>query len=1161
MTNLIRIQPERVKFGIVVKLGILLAVFGVLAAGLTGYYTYQATREILVKKAGEELVQSTRIMGRRFSNSADAVARDALMFAGTPDARDVFGGGQTAEVARLRMAAQFRSLLAQHSEYYQVRLISAQNNGIERVRVDRDGSSLKTVSGADLQEKMQYPYVYETLRLAEGDVHYSRIFINREAGAHSGQKKPTLQVATPVAGPDGKVAGVMVINVNLNKIFARLNADLRSEYQLYLTNQAGDFLVAPDSAKTFGFDYGRRYLVQDTFKPVSAIIDKRAETIAVRTVSDHQAVEVVGGFARIPFGHMSGSDFVIIGMTVPLDFVLAETAALTRNSRHIVIGFSLAAILMSVLVAFIFVRPLKRLVVAVQRFSQTRTLTPIDVDSRDELGLLAKSVSQMQEHILGHLADLNKQNKKLQQEIAERERMEHYEQFRSDTLELLAANNTISVILESIVRGVERLHPEMLCSILLLDKEGKHLLKGAAPGLPDFYNAAIDGAAIGMGEGSCGTAAFTGERVIVEDIQTHPYWVNYKALAVQAGLGACWSQPILSSAGKVLGTFAIYHHDAHRPEESDIALIEQAARLVGIAIEHKQAEDALHYSEQRFRDVSDAAGEYLWEVDENSVYTYVSRRAVDVKGYTPEELLGQTPMAFMPSEDIPLVQESIHQAIANKAPFRLQHRDITRSGAIHWEEVNGVPFYDEKGKLLGLRGTGMNITERKQTEEAINSLAFYDALTGLPNRRLLMDRLLRALTSSARSKREGALLFIDLDNFKTLNDTLGHDVGDLLLQQVALRLQACVREGDTVARLGGDEFVVVLEDLSEQVMDAATQTEMLGEAILHALSQPYLLGSQPYRNTPSIGATLFYSHDQGPEELMKQADIAMYQAKKAGRNTLRFFDPRMQDNINARAQLEAALRNGLAAGEFQLYYQIQVDDAQQPLGAEALIRWIHPERGMVLPAEFIFLAEETGLILPIGTWVLETACAQLKAWQQSELARELVLAVNVSAKQFRQPDFVVQLRELVERHAISPALLKLELTESLLLDDTEETIATMNDLSEIGIQFSLDDFGAGYSSLQYIKRLPIDQLKIDQSFVRDIVVDGSDKAIVRTIIAMAHSLDLNVIAEGVETEAQRLSLLSKGCTHYQGYLFSKPVPITQFDAALQHDALKNKKIK
>jgi diguanylate cyclase (GGDEF)-like protein len=465
-------------------------------------------------------------------------------------------------------------------------------------------------------------------------------------------------------------------------------------------------------------------------------------------------------------------------------------------------------------------------------------------------------------------------------------------------------------------------------------------------------------------------------------------------------------------------------------------------------------------------------------------------------------------------------------------------------------------FNNMAGSLQGFHQTLEKRIEERTRElslanEEIKNLAFYDTLTNLPNRRLLMDRLNHAMATSARSDGYSALLFIDLDNFKNLNDTHGHDMGDMLLQQVTQRLESGIRKGDTVARLGGDEFVVMLEDLSDQPIEAAAQTDTIGEKILAALSEPYQLDKIAHRCTASIGVTLFSGNQQATDELMKQADIAMYQAKKSGRNALRFFDMQMQENISARVSLESELHNALEFQQFHLYYQIQVDSASRPCGAEALIRWIHPVRGLVSPMQFIHLAEETGLILPIGLWLLETACTQLKAWEQDAITSNLVLAINVSAKQFYQADFGAQVKEVVQRHVINPRLLKLELTENLLQENIEDTISTMNKLNEIGIQFSLDDFGTGYSSLQYLKKLPLDQLKIDQSFIRDIASNISDKMIVHAIITMAHGLGFDVIAEGVETEEQRQFLMKNGCTHYQGYLFGKPVPIEQFEALLK----------
>jgi len=438
-----------------------------------------------------------------------------------------------------------------------------------------------------------------------------------------------------------------------------------------------------------------------------------------------------------------------------------------------------------------------------------------------------------------------------------------------------------------------------------------------------------------------------------------------------------------------------------------------------------------------------------------------------------------------------------------------------------------------------------------RANEELTILAAIDPLTGLPNRRLMQDRLHQAMAAVTRNGLHGALLFIDLDNFKNLNDTLGHDMGDLLLQQVAERLTSCVREGDTVARLGGDEFVVMLTDLSEQTHIAIEQAEATGNQILSKFKAPYQLTQSEYRASCSIGVTLFNHQKESVEELLKQADIAMYQSKKSGRQTLRFFDPKMQTAVNEHAALDDALHKAFDKQQFQLHYQVQMDNANLVSGAEILLRWQHPEYGLMSPAQFIPVAEETGLIKQIGLWVLESACTQLGLWQKDALTRNLSLSINVSAKQFHQDDCVNQVRGALQRHAINPALLTLELTESILLENIEDTIAKMRALKKIGVCFSLDDFGTGYSSLQYLKRLPLDQFKIDQSFVQDIAVDSSDQAIVRTIIAMAHTLNLDVIAEGVETDEQRQILADCGCTHYQGYLFGKPELIEAFEENLK----------
>jgi diguanylate cyclase (GGDEF)-like protein/PAS domain S-box-containing protein len=535
--------------------------------------------------------------------------------------------------------------------------------------------------------------------------------------------------------------------------------------------------------------------------------------------------------------------------------------------------------------------------------------------------------------------------------------------------------------------------------------------------------------------------------------------------------------------------------------------------------------------------------------DVNKIILRVNKAFTKITGYSAEEAVGQTLRLVSSAHHHEDFYQSMWESVAENSGWESEVWNSRKNGEVYPQHLTISAVMGANGLVTNYVATFTDVTLRNAAEAEISHLAFYDVLTRLPNRRLLIDRLNHALSASSRLGWGGALLFLDLDHFKTLNDTLGHDVGDLLLKQVAERLIACVREGDTVARLGGDEFVVMLEDLSKLPIEAAAQAEAIANKILTSINQPYQLATNTYQTTVSIGVVLFNDHSQ--EVLLKHADIAMYQAKKMGRNTLCFFDPDMQEAINLRAALEVDLRNALVNKHFKLYYQVQVDRLGNSLGAEALIRWSHPERGLISPLEFIPLAEETGLILPIGLWVIETACAQLKAWQQDPFTQDLTLSVNVSAKQFYQTNFATQVISAVKHYGINPLQLKLELTESVLLEKIEETITKMNILNDVGVNFSLDDFGTGYSSLQYLKLLPLYQLKIDRSFVRDIAINSSDQAIVRTVIAMAQTLNLGVIAEGVETEVQREFLARCNCYSYQGFLFGKPMPIEKFNLALR----------
>ncbi len=527
----------------------------------------------------------------------------------------------------------------------------------------------------------------------------------------------------------------------------------------------------------------------------------------------------------------------------------------------------------------------------------------------------------------------------------------------------------------------------------------------------------------------------------------------------------------------------------------------------------------------------------------------VNKAFTAITGYEAAESVGQTPHLLASGRHDADFFAAMWATIARNGSWQGEIWNRRKNGDLFpaWFTISAVT--DDAGQTSHYVGAFTDLSSRKTAEDQIRNLAFYDTLTGLPNRRLLMDHLEQALLGSGRPLRKGALLFVDIDNFKTLNDTLGHSQGDLLLQQVARRLSNCTREGDTVARLSGDEFVVLLENLSRNDRAAARQAETVGEKVLLALHQPYQLDHGEHHCTSSVGITLLSSQQQGStDEPLKRAELAMYQAKAAGRNTLRFFDPQMQAEVTTRASLEADLREAVLKDQFVLYYQPQVVGKDRLTGVEALLRWQHPERGLVLPAEFIPLAEESDLILSLGQWVLETACAQLKRWASQPTLAQLSIAVNVSARQFHREDFVNQVLTVLERSGANPKLLKLELTESLLVDDVEGVIAKMSILKTRGVGFSLDDFGTGYSSLSYLKRLPLDQLKIDQGFVRNILTDPNDAAIAKMVIALADSMGLAVLAEGVEIEAQRDFLAHQGCHAYQGYLFSRPLPIDEFEA-------------
>ncbi|HYL19996.1 MAG TPA: EAL domain-containing protein [Burkholderiales bacterium] len=654
-----------------------------------------------------------------------------------------------------------------------------------------------------------------------------------------------------------------------------------------------------------------------------------------------------------------------------------------------------------------------------------------------------------------------------------------------------------------------------------------------------------------LGQGPSGHALRTGTNVVCNDISAEPRTKPWREMFADLGIRSM-ATFVLRCQGKVVGTLNLYAAPSNFFDDELVGLLDKLAMNLSFALDNFQredarraAEDALRESENRFRDFAAAAGEYVWEADIEGRTTYVSSRVQSVWGYTDQELIGHTPADFMPAGEAERVRDWLGHNMRPDGSFSdLEHMILNRQGETRWLLINAVGLFDAHGKRIGQRGTGRDITDRKNAEARISYLATRDPLTELPNRVLFNDRLEQGIVAARRSGQSLALLFIDLDRFKNINDSLGHQVGDLLLKEVASRMQVCIRKGDTLSRLGGDEFVVTLEGL----MQAEDASQVAGK-IIKALSRPFEIAGHTLNTSCSIGISIFPLDADDDRALMKNADTAMYHAKDKGRNNYQFFSPEMNVRAVERHTLETSLRLAIERQEFTLYYQPQVDMATaKVVGMEALLRWHHPERGLLSPATFIDVAEESGLIDPIGQWVLRSACQRAKAWLDAGYPA-LKVAVNISPRQLIHPkEFSRSISRILNATGLDPRFLELEMTESLLVQNAEENIAVLRKLGQDGVRIAVDDFGTGYSSLSYLRQLPIDTLKIDRSFVRDIETDPEDLEIIKAIIAMAHSLKLQVTAEGVETRGQLEALARLGCDEYQGYLFSKPLPAVEIAA-------------
>lgn len=724
---------------------------------------------------------------------------------------------------------------------------------------------------------------------------------------------------------------------------------------------------------------------------------------------------------------------------------------------------------------------------------------------------------------------------------AVRNRLEMQSKNERAILELLAKGEPLPSLLNQLVASYESMYPGMLCSVLLLSADGLHLEHGAARSLPAAYCQAIDGVAIGVSVGSCGTAAYTKKTVIVADIARDPLWENYKELASEHDLAACWSVPIMSTQGHVLGTFALYFSAPRSPGADEMAALERGAHLASLAIERAETEVRLIKLSQAV----EQSPNVIVITDLAANIEYVNAAFVRSTGYNLSEVTGRNPRLLHSGKTPKATYDDMWSHLTAGETWRGELVNRRKDGSEFIESVRISPVRKSDGQVTNYLAIKEDITEQKQAQARIVQLAHFDFLTGLPNQSLLKDRFAHAMSLSQRAGTQLAVLFMDIDHFKNINDTLGHRVGDGLLIQLATRLKALVREEDTLSRMGGDEFILVLPGTD------ANGAAHVAEKLLGTVAQTCHVEQYELVVTPSVGIAIYPGDGTDFDKLYQSADVAMYRAKREGRNCFRFFTSEMQASSARRLQIENALRNALVRDQFQLHYQPQI--AMQDgrvVGAEALLRWQHPELGMVSPAEFITVAEESGQILAIGEWVLRTAVEQARRWIDNG-QQPITIAVNLSAVQFREaglPDLVMA---ILKEADLPSQYLELELTESVAMDSPLEAIAVMDNLHARGIRMSIDDFGTGYSSLSYLKKFKVSKLKIDQSFVRDIAEEPESRAIVSAIITLASSMGFQTIAEGVETAGQLAFLRLQGCNEVQGYYFSKPLDVGQFESFMR----------
>lgn len=1112
------------------------AALAIVVAGAVGLTRIEESRlrEIHLDEQRGQIAQNLHAEKQRLNMAMDKLRRDALFLSDTPPVSGIVratkNGGidprenDTREVWERRLQEIFSAFASANPYYYRIRYIGVADGGRELVRVDMRDGGAEVIPQAELERKSGLGYFKATIATDIGQVHLSEFGLNQEPVAAMQSMRPTLSAAVPVFAADGEPFGMVAIDMDAGQLLSLVSRDLSTGIRAYIANMNGDYLLHPDAGKAFAFESGRKESITADFPPLARLAGMGAP--------DYLPLQRYGTWKdgyylaaeRAHFDPARPERFLILAYEIPASVMESGIASIPP---HTMMGGLLVLLLVGGIVLLVLRRtfaPLQQLTEAAGKIAGGDYVFDMPRHSGGEIGQLARAIDVMLGRLVRREQDVLQLNADLEAKVKQR------------TSELQAANNRLQEEIAVRIRAENTARRE---------NEFRKELIEALPGI--FYMIDANGRFL-MWNRNLREVLRIGDDELA---RTHPLdlFEGSDRLLITAKINETLDQGEAAVEAVLVtkdGRKIPYYFTGRRVEHDGGPV------LIGMGLdltERRQAEEALRVAAVAF-ETHDAI--LITDADANIIRT--NRAFTEITGYLPEDVLGKNPRIMSSGRHDHAFFIEMWKKLQHTGLWSGEIWDRHKNGEVYpkWMTITAVKNkWQETTQYVAIFS---DITERKRAEEEIRTLAFYDTLTRLPNRRLFLERLRAALPASARRRDYGAVMFLDMDNFKALNDTLGHDYGDLMLVEVARRIRDCVRETDTVARLGGDEFVVLVEEVSSDKQDASRKIGTVAENIREALARPYLLKEHEYHSSPSIGITLYHGNEETVDILLRHADLAMYQVKNEGRNAIRFFDPVMQDNVERHDALREDLSHAIERGELRLYYQVQVDSEQHPVGAEALLRWQHPLRGLVMPDQFIPVAEESPLILGIGHWVLDEACAQLARWHDNERMRDLVLTVNVSARQFVQPDFVEQVAALVERHRIEPARLKLELTNSVVPGDLNATVEKMRALRSLGISLSINDFDTVYSSLYYLKHLSSDQIKIHRQIVQGVTAEGSDAQLVQAIVDLAKIMEIDVFAEGVETNAQLAFFKQHACKAYQGYLFSMPVPIEAFEALLEERA-------